>query len=187
MFLAIESTPWWQTLVTAVTGGLVATIGTLATTFWLKHLEMWKERTEFASALSGELSTVLDIIVKRDYLGGLEQTISMMEQTHEMTPIQFSVRDSFFAVYLGNVSKIGILPGRLPGEVSRVYGLLFSTLEDVKFLNQLEWHTDYPDHVFNHAMQTQRNLLDWGRELVTELNAVLPLLRNVSSDYSIFL
>jgi hypothetical protein len=184
--LAVDSPPWWTTVLTAIAGGAVAVIGGLAATFWVKHLEIWRERMEFASALSGELETILDILVKRDYLSNLEHTINHMEQTQQMTPFQFSVRDSFFAVYLGNISKIGVLPGRLPARVSRVYGLIFSTLEDMKFLNELEWNKAYPQDVFDHVMHTQKNLLNWGRELITDIEDVLPRLRLVSSDYSVF-
>jgi hypothetical protein len=177
---------WWTTLITAVVGGLVAVIGGLAATLWTKHLEMWKERMEFASALSGELETILDIMVKRDYLAGLEWTISRMEETRQMTPMQFSVRDSFFAVYLNNVAKIGILPGRLPAQISRIYGLLFSILEDIKYLNTLEWQKEYPEHTFDHVMSIQRNLVVWGRDLINEIESVLPRLRDISRDYGIF-
>jgi hypothetical protein len=173
-------------LITAVVGGLVAVIGGLAATLWTKHLEMWKERMEFASALSGELETILGIMVKRDYLAGLEWTISRMQETRQMTPMQFSVRDSFFAVYLNNVAKIGILPSRLPAQISRIYGLLFSILEDIKYLNTLEWEKEYPEHTFDHVMNIQRNLVVWGHDLISEIESVLPRLRDISRDYGIF-
>jgi hypothetical protein len=98
MILAVDNPPWWATALTAVAGGAVAVVGGLVATFWTKYLEMRKERSEFASALSGELETILDIMVKRDYLGSLKLAITQMELTGEMTPLQFSVRESFFAV-----------------------------------------------------------------------------------------
>jgi hypothetical protein len=100
-------------------------------------------------------------------------------------PINRYFGQQCFAVYLGNVAKIGMLPDQLPAQISRVYSLLFSILEDIKFLNTIEWYREYPERVFDHVMTIQKNLLEWGNDLIKGIESVLPRLRDISTDYGI--
>jgi hypothetical protein len=183
IFLADAQVPWWSTLVSTIVGGLIAVLGGTASTFWTKYLDQSRERAQYAAALYGELQIVLEIIEKRNFQQNLKQTIEIMDRTKQMTPLQITVRESFLAVYLNNVSKIGSLPGQLPTEITRIYGILFSVLEDLKYLNDIKIADPSAAAEFAKVMTIQRSVYDWVAELIVKIKTILPQLARVANDY----
>jgi hypothetical protein len=126
---------------------------------------------------------VLEIIKKRQFLENLDRIIEVANRTKQATPMYITVRESFLAVYLNNVSKIGTLPGRLPTEISRIYGILFSVLEDLKYLNEVNPNSAGDIAEWTRVTTTQRNVRDWAAQLIDAIEKVLPKLAQVGQDY----
>ena len=80
----------------------------------------------------GEIGALLDIVQRRNYIGGLKQVIQHVQQTGQPMPFHFSVSHEYFGVYKNNTSRLGILKHPLPQKIATFYTQCFSILEQVK-------------------------------------------------------
>lgn len=80
----------------------------------------------------GEISAVLEIVKRRNYIAHLQQVIAHVQQTGQPKPFFVSVTQEYFWVYKQNASRLGILKHPLPQKIATFYTQCFAILEDLK-------------------------------------------------------
>jgi len=85
---------------------------------------VWTGRREargLASALAGEISSVIGIVRRRDYRGSIQALIKAVGTSHQPQAVRFPAIQDRFAVYEANLAKLVTLPGNLPQAVVSFY------------------------------------------------------------------
>jgi hypothetical protein len=119
------------TLSVGVALGFLSSVGGT----WLADRRKFKrERQQAASLFGGELQGILYVMIDRKYLEGMQQTVQYMEETRELKPFHVSVNQNFFHAFHKYLDKAALLPVPIPGQISLIYSLIFSLLEDVNEL-----------------------------------------------------
>ena len=171
--------------VASVVGGVLTLCGAIGATFWTKRLERVSDKTNLASAFIGELMALKTVVERRQYVTNLKQCIKWVEDNKQCYPFYFTVKEDFFAVYLQNTAKIGLLPAPIPEKISIIYGLIFSIIEDVNDLrpNYDHWATknDYQFLLFRY-----QGMIDLGETLLTNIDHLIPELRRISDEVDFF-
>ena len=122
---------WYQvgtTLIAVLAGAIVSFIASILFQAWLHR----RERKSLQGAFVGEISALLDIIQRRNYIDGLKKIIEDVEQTGQPMSFHLSVSHEYFGVYKNNTSRLGILKHPLPQKIATFYTQCFSILEQVK-------------------------------------------------------
>jgi hypothetical protein len=176
---------WDSHFVASVVGGVLTLCGAIGATFWTKRLEQASDKKNLASAFIGELMALKTVVEGRQYVTNVKECIKWVDDNKQCHPFYFTVKEDFFAVYLQNTAKIGLLPAPIPEKISIIYGLIFSIIEDVNDLRANYDHyaskNDYPFLLFRY-----RGMLNFGEKLLTDIDQLIPELRRISDEVDFF-
>ncbi len=112
---------------------------TLIGSFSNQILTKKAQNKALANSFKGEISALISIIDKRNYLSQLEKTIKKIESTNKPEPYYFHVSQEYFQVYKSNCDKIGVLKNPLPEKISQFYTYANAVIEDTLVLKQLQY------------------------------------------------
>lgn len=127
------------------------------------------ERESIASAFYGEINALLSIIQTRQYIKGIEESLSRLQQTKALGSLySFRVTRSYFNVYEKSVDKIGLLPVPLPERIAFLYTIGFAILEDVDFINATpvgNWEAPEIRDLLQELLDLFREAVNSGQEI----------------------
>jgi hypothetical protein len=155
--------------------------GAIGATFWTKQLERASDKKNLASALIGELMALKTVVEGRQYVTVLKQCIKWIEANKQCYPFYYTVKEDFFAVYLQNTARIGLLPAPIPEQVAITYGLIFSIIEDLNDL-RLNYDRYAAKNDYQFLLFRYKGMLDFGEKLFVQLDELLPKLRLISEE-----
>jgi len=157
-----------DTLIGVLLGG---TIG-LGSTFLLEIFKNRSRSKSLANAFKGEITALITITRKRNYLGGLREAINYMrENPDEVFLIKISASTDFLQVYQSNCSQIGLLKGVLPEKIAEFYVNVLATLQDFETMS-------------SHSLESVTNseLTDLYVELSELLNGTVKLGEEIAQE-----
>ncbi len=117
---------WFVPLISTSVGGVLAIAGG----FLANYSQARNERKNVAGALAGEISALLEIIRKRQYLEAIDKYINAMETDQRARNFRLAARHSYFTVFEANADKLGVLPNCCASEVAKFYVIVKSLMED---------------------------------------------------------
>jgi hypothetical protein len=125
----------WTTLWPTIVGGAIGIAGSILAPTYLEYSRRKAERLSLAGAFVGEISALIEICKRRQYIENIRALINEAK-TKQAEPnknvwFHFSVRRNPFPVYDANVTRLGILSDPLPGQIARFYTQSSSILEDI--------------------------------------------------------
>jgi hypothetical protein len=185
--LASDAAPWWSPLAQTLAGAVIALLGSIAVPFATEYARRGSEKRALASSIIGELSGLLLVIRERGYLSQLEWAIE-----HKFYPYSFRFGDAA-PIYLRAQERIGLLGAPAAEKVVIAYNLLFSALEDIKTLQQMQSVydktlmasalTSYSPEEADGWVQVYTGLFQIGSQFVEKAEAAIQELRRVESGY----
>lgn len=160
----------WGTLFAVIVGALAAFGGP----FLHKLYDGKKEREALLAGIRGEIAGILETVRHRKYREAIVTIIAISEERVEtgekaLKDYSVSVTEDYFAVFAGNVGRIGSLGKYDADRVCRFYVLAKSVLEDMK--------TDWSELDITAAQQAERY-----RELLVILDRALELGDSIVSN-----
>jgi len=117
-----------------VSAFFVAAIGIVAY-FYQRH----KKKTDIASVLIGEITSIINTGSERNYLEGLKQTLKDQEAEPPNGKIHFfffSINEPYFPIYEQYRGDMGLFPYLLPEDLSRFYSKANSVIVDIKDMEE---------------------------------------------------
>jgi len=152
-------------VVAASVGAIITVRGSLT----VQKRQRQAERESIASAFYGEISALLSIIQTRQYIKGIEESLSHLQQTKALGSLySFRVTRSYFNVYEKSVDKIGLLPVPLPEKIAFLYTIAFAILEDVDFINATQvgnWEAPEIRDFLQELLDLFREAVNSGQEI----------------------
>lgn len=118
-------------LASVIVGGLLATLGSIATTTILERQRQRREARNLALAFKGEIGALLALVEEREYVERIGEVIAQIEATREPFYMPFRVRYAYDRVYAANVDRVGMLPPQLAEQLPLFYTRVNSILEDL--------------------------------------------------------
>jgi hypothetical protein len=116
----------------AIAGGIVAILGSVATPVLLEWNKRKAERLSLTGAIVGEIEAIMSIAQHRKYIEGIRQVLAAAQANPNNPGIfHFSVRRNPMRVYEANLTRIGNLPNPLPKQIVGFYAGISSILEDI--------------------------------------------------------
>ncbi len=117
-------------LISTLVGGLLTFLGGLTGSYLVQKFQRDADRKNLASAFYGEISALLEITEKRQYIQGVEANLQEIKTTGRTNLMSFAVTLKYFNVYDQNVGKLGVLLAPLPEKIVSFYTLTFAAIED---------------------------------------------------------
>src|ERR1043165_2783708 len=109
MIYAIQNSSNYLPLIQTLVGGLLTFIGGVLGSILIQRLQRKYERESIASAFYGEVSAILTIVEKRQYilefsnnLDYIKRNLKYIEKTSEVHIASFRVKRNYFNVYEHN-------------------------------------------------------------------------------------
>jgi len=166
---------FWSTIFATVVGGTLAIGGGFLASVYERH----QERKSVRAALRSEIQSILAIVERRDYIGGLSNRI---EAIRAGSPNFFLVRiaKDYDVVFRNNCGKLGLLSSEIAAKTVRFYYLISSVVEDLNLLQDAGGSPGLQERyglntlagnlAFHEQMlQLSRETFDLGTELIQEL------------------
>jgi hypothetical protein len=121
----------------AIAGGCVAILGSVATPIFLERSRRFAERESLTGAIVGEVQALIEISKHRKYIEGVRQELTKGQtDPAKCGTFGFSVRRNPMRVYESNLTRIGILPAPLSKQVVSFYAGISSILEDMEDMSE---------------------------------------------------
>jgi len=124
-----------KTLLPIIVGGAIGIAGSIIAPTWLEYSRRKHEQESLTGAFVGEISAVLEICKRRQYIESIRALITeakaQQAEPNKSVWFHFSVRRNPFPVYDANVSRLGLLNDPLPRQIARFYTQSSSILEDI--------------------------------------------------------
>jgi hypothetical protein len=152
------------TLLAVIVGAVISFMSTLSIQAWTHR----RERKSLHGALVGEISAILEIIRRRNYIPTLQEVIARMEEGGVSTPFVVSVTQEYFSVYKNNVSRLGLLRPPLPQKIATFYTLCFSIVEDLKSISAPNNFSAKSNDAEGAAQFDSERNVTWGRDYQTQ-------------------
>jgi hypothetical protein len=125
-------------VISAFIGGLIGITGAYIAFLYQRR----SERKSITAAFAAEISAILEIVKKRDYVGVIKRDIENIKSGSRIS-IAIPVNQTYFNVYFRNVDKIGLLKASLSPKVVMFYTTTFAVLDDFKTLEEdVPWETE---------------------------------------------
>ncbi len=145
-------------LVSVIVGGLLATVGSIATTTILERQRQRRESRNLALAFKGEIGALLALVEERRYIERIGDVVAQIEATREPFYMPFRVRYAYDRVYAANVDRVGMLAPRLAEQLPLFYTRVNSILEDLVSLGDGSYTEIGLDQLL-HLYCTTRDIL----------------------------
>ncbi|MCS3862942.1 hypothetical protein GGP86_002731 [Salinibacter ruber] len=115
-------------ILSSLVGGLLVAIPTL----WKIYRSDRRQTARVASAFRGEISAILNLYRRREYLALHKERLREWEEKNDEVsfPSDYEERTRD-RIYQSNASRIGLLPGPIPGKIATFYTLLDGIHEDL--------------------------------------------------------
>jgi hypothetical protein len=106
----------------------------------VRRYATFKEGKGIALAIQGEITAIIEIVLKRRYLQHLEKIIQKLsDPAHQLTDNDFfspRIRENYFPVFNSLANKVGLLVGR-SDTVADFYTKAKSIIEDIHALEEM--------------------------------------------------
>lgn len=151
---------WIVPLISVLIGGALTILGTI----WTGHVRDTKQSKTLEAALIAEISGLLEIIEKRQYLLGFERQITYLRfNPDETRHYRVMVPKHYSRIYQETSKNIGILDANIAREIVKFHQLLDAVVQDIT-----------PDgHLYNggrlHAFSQTKEIFDMAYETGLEL------------------
>lgn len=165
-------------LVSVVVGGLLATVGSIATTTLLERFRQRRESRNLALAFKGELTALVTLIEEREYVERFAQVIDQIESTREPFYVPFRIRFKYDRVYDANVDRIGLLKPPLPEQLPLFYTRMTSIMEDLISLGDgtyTQIDIDQLLRIYRFAHDMLASSVTHGREIIAAIRTAYAL------------
>ncbi len=155
-------------------GGAVGFLSSLGTSLISETRRREAERLSLTGAIVGEVSALIDISERRNYIEGLRELISRAKANKDAPDksvwYHFSVRRNPFPVYDANLTRIGILRDPLPRHIARFYAMSSSILEDIADMREgkMQRGRDESIHCLEELLKLFEDTLVLGRKIVSD-------------------
>ncbi|MDP0498687.1 MAG: hypothetical protein Q7P63_01185 [Verrucomicrobiota bacterium JB022] len=126
----------YELLVPAFSALMGAVVGGLVTYFTTKAMERWKqneERKVVFAAMVAEIEMITVHLDRRHYAEDMERIIEDYRKgRRSQLDYHVMIPEDYCPVYKSHLSRIGLLPYPLIGDIVRFYQILQSIVEDVR-------------------------------------------------------
>jgi hypothetical protein len=122
----------------ALMGAVIGASATLLADYFREKREIARRAEQIALAAAGEISALMEIVRRRDYIKSIQELERAAAQGEA---IKFTVRitHNYFPVLEASVVELGILPDDLPSLIPRFLTFAKSALEDIQAIEGGFW------------------------------------------------
>jgi hypothetical protein len=170
----------WQ-LIAVITGGVLATAGSIVTTAFVERRRERRESERLAMAFRGEIAALVHHIEERGYLANVAEIVAAMEETGERFILPTRVQMAYDRVYESNAERIGALKRPVAGRIPLFYTRLYAILDDLMNLAEgtySDLDTALLSQVYRDLQVTLEATITLGHELLRDIDACYPDGRN---------
>lgn len=154
----------FQTLI----GGLLTFLGGLIGNYFIQRSQRNAELNNLASAFYGEISSILAIVKRRNYVESMTYVLENVEADEAPEFTYYRGQNEKFRIYESNVSKIGLLPAPIPEKLISFYTLAEVIHDDLGNLNSFLSDKPAIDNIKDYLkdlISLIENLSETGKEL----------------------
>lgn len=122
----------WLPVIAAIGGAFVGGISTFFPSFFLEKRKSNLEKRSVEIAIVSEVSALLEVIERREYVHDLKKEIDYLKQNpHEKVQFAVKVPAHYSQVYQQHIFKIGLLHPELSAKIIRFHQLIDSVVQDI--------------------------------------------------------
>ncbi|MBE7926105.1 hypothetical protein [Pseudomonas saudiphocaensis] len=122
----------WLPVFAAIGGAFVGGISTFLPSYFLEARKHRLERKAITTALTSEISALLEIIEHRNYLGGLIEAVNHLKANPEDKYIlTVTVPEHYSRVYQSHIDRIGLVKPTLAAEIIEFHQLIDAVVQDI--------------------------------------------------------
>ena len=158
-------------------GGCIGVAGSIVSNWFLESYRRKRLKESSALAFRGEVSSLLILINRRDYINHLRSVKEYIVENRELVNFNFYAEREYFFVYKNYINKIGLFSNPLPYKITKFYTLASALLEDVERLND----QGLPTNNVDHAIRYYGEMISFMEEIVTTGQDVVEI---IDSKYS---
>jgi len=153
-----------------IVGGMLAIAGGFFSTWFF---EWWRDRRvckALVLAFRGEISALLKIVERRDYIPWLQNVIAEMKESGKVQKAFFSAKRDYFIVFNANAGSIGLLPSSMPEDVACFYTYAKSVLEDMEQIEagSDDWDLNEAIEMYSELLAVLQEAVEVGEKVVDE-------------------
>lgn len=145
----------WIAGIFGIVGSLVGGAFTYLSTYHQENSRSKKESKILSESIAAEISSILWLLEKHDYVTGLQMAVEKTAKREPMLLV-WPVKREYCRVFNANVSRIGQMP-RGAGEVVLFYNLIQSLMEDLEVL------TEDLEKIYKSENPMDPGQIDWVR------------------------
>ena len=150
-------------------GGSIGVAGSIVSNWFLESYRRERLKESAALAFRGEISSLLILIDRRDYINHLKSVKAYMEENREVRNFSFYAEREYFFVYKNYIDKIGLFSNPLPYKITKFYTLASALLEDVERINKqglLTANVDEAIRFYDEMANFMEEIVTTGHDIV---------------------
>ncbi|MDP1539506.1 MAG: hypothetical protein Q8L72_02500 [Moraxellaceae bacterium] len=122
----------WLPVIAAIGGAFVGGISTFFPSYFLEARRHRLERKGITAALISEISALLKIIERRNFLGGFFDAIQYLEENpNDRYTLTVKVPDHYSRVYQSHIDRIGLVEPKLAADIIEFHQLIDAVVQDI--------------------------------------------------------